>query len=201
MTDSQKEAYLTQEQIKERFNELEQDAKALYKKAKLTVKEIQQIQDYIILSITSGIFIPPRRSLDWCAFKIKNIDEAKDNHIAKGKFMFNTYKGSGQKGQQTIDVPKPLMPILKKWIVVNPTDYLLHDTKGNDLNSVKLNQRLAKIFNKQSGVNVLRHSYLSEKFADSIKMNADIENTMSKMGSSMSQQKVYVKRLDDIKTL
>ena len=31
----------------------------------------------------SGIYIPPRRSLDWTEFKIKNIDKAEDNYLDK----------------------------------------------------------------------------------------------------------------------
>jgi integrase len=195
MNQKQKENYLTQENILTKFKELEKEAKQLYKKESLSAKEKQKIQDYIILALTSGIFIPPRRSLDWCAFKIKNIEE-NDNHLDKNKFVFKTYKGSAKKGEQVIPVPKPLLTILNKWISINDSEYLLHDINGNALNSVKLNQRLNKIFDgKHSAVNTLRHSYLSEKFQDTIEVQKKMESTMKNMGSSIDQSKIYINKL------
>jgi hypothetical protein len=75
-------------------------------------------------------------------FKIKNIDETKDNHLEKDKLLFNS-----QPEKEIVEVSKPLQSILKKWISINPTEYLLFDTNKNKLSSVKLNQRLNKIFN------------------------------------------------------
>jgi hypothetical protein len=92
-----------------------------------------------------GIFIPPRRSLDYCDFKIKNIDPAL-NYIEKKALVFNRYKTAQPYGKQMVECPPVLLKILKKWISVNQTDYLLFDTNGGKLSPVKLNQRLNKIF-------------------------------------------------------
>jgi len=43
------------------------------------------------------------------------------------------------------------------------------------------------------GVNGLRHSYMSEKYADTIEIEKDIADDLEKMGSSTSQKKVYIK--------
>jgi hypothetical protein len=83
-----------------------------------------------------------------------------------------------------------------KWIKTSPNDYLLFDNNGNKLNSVKLNQRLNKIFNGKISTNALRHSYLTDKFGDTIEKNKQIANTMEQMGSSSSQLEVYVKKDD-----
>lgn len=196
LNQKQKNNYLSQEEIKNKFKELEKNAKALYKKEQLTAKEKQQIQDYVILALTSGIFIPPRRSLDYCAFKISDIGET-DNHLKKNKLVFNTYKGSLKKGQQEVEIPKALQTILNKWISINDTDYLLHDVNGNQLNNVKLNQRFNKMFGKKAAVNMLRHSYLSEKFQDSIALEQQMQNTMQKMGSSIDQSKIYINKIEN----
>ena len=195
MSEKQKENYMTQQQILAKFKELEKQAKELYKKSELSIKDKDQIQNYIILALTSGIYFPPRRALDLTEFKIANITDD-SNYLEKNKFVFNLYKGSKKKGQQKIDVPKPLLTILNKWISINNNDYLLHDIQGNKLNSVKLNQRLHKIFNgKKSAINVLRHSFLSEKFQDTINVAKELNNTMKEMGSSSDQSKIYINKL------
>jgi len=101
------------------------------------MKEYQQIQDLIIVAVLGGLFIPPRRNLDYCCFKLKNINNDNDNYIDKNQFVFNTYKTAKFYKQQRVDIPKDLKTILTKWIKINPTDYLLFDTNQNPLTSVK----------------------------------------------------------------
>ena len=77
---------------------------------------------------------------------------------------------------------------------VNPTDYLLFDTNMNPLTSVKLNQRLNKLFEgKKVGVNSLRHTYLSDKYGSTIQTTKDLATDLTNMGSSMSQAQTYIK--------
>jgi phosphoribosyl-dephospho-CoA transferase len=111
--------------------------------------------------------------------------------------VFNSYKTFKTYGTQEVDVPKPLATILNAWIKINPTEWLLFDTNMNHLTPVKLNQRLNKIFDgKKVAINSLRHSYLTSKYADTIKKNKEIDETMTDMGSSKSQLLVYVKKED-----
>ena len=84
---------------------------------------------------------------------------------------------------------------MNKWRQVNPTDYLFFDSFFQPLSSVKLNQRLNKLFdNKRISVNALRHSYLSNKYQNTIDTNKALANDLTNMGSSIAQQKVYIKR-------
>ena len=195
MNEKQKESFKTQDEIKSIFEEHKKRADLLYKKNGRNVKDIQDIQDYIILALCSGIYIPPRRA-EWCKFKVANIGDD-DNYIKDGKeFVFNTFKGSEKKGAQVLPIPIPLRRILKKWLMINPTDYLLYDVKGDPLNATKLNQRLGKIFGKGFSINGLRHSYLSSKYQDTIKLNEEMAEDMEKMGSSMQQKDIYIQKLD-----
>jgi hypothetical protein len=141
----------------------------------------------------SGIYIPPRRNLDYTEMKIKNINKDIDNYLDKNSLVFNTYKTSKFYGEQRIEIPKELKSILTKWIKINDSEYLLFDINGSKLTSVKLTQRLNKIFGKHAGANLLRHLFLTEKFGDTIKKNNEIAESMEEMGSSASQLKVYVK--------
>jgi hypothetical protein len=194
-TPAQEENWVDDKQVREVFEALRTDAIALMKKkTALKPSDLQDIQNFIILALLGGVFIPPRRSKDYCDFKIKNIDEKKDNYLKKGKMVFNSYKTFRTYGTQEVDIPKPLATILNAWLKMNPTEWLLFDTNMNHLTPVKLNQRLNKIFgDKKIAVNALRHSYLTGKYADTIAKNKEIENTMTDMGSSKSQLITYVK--------
>jgi hypothetical protein len=199
LTPSQKNSWVDKEQLDEVYTDLKRTADMLMKKSHLTPGDLQKIQEYIMLCVMGGFFIPPRRALDYCLFKIKNVDKAVDNYFETGskpKMVFNKYKTSKTYGQQVIDIPKELKTILMKWFKVNPTEYLLFDTNMSPLNSVKVNQRLSKIFKgvaSGTSVNALRHSYLTTKYGHTINEAKAIDKDMSEMGSSKNMATVYIK--------
>lgn len=193
-SDKQEKNWVSQDEVDSLFNELEKTAKYLYKSPKLSNIDLQEIQNYIIMSLLSGVFIPPRRSKDYVELKIKNVDKTKDNYIDKNKLVFNSYKTAKTYGQQTVDIPPKLNIILKKWLKVNPTEYLLFDSSLNKLSNVKLNQRINKLFGKKVSVNQLRHTYLSDKFGDLIDKKGQLAKDFKDMGSSMLQESVYIKK-------
>jgi hypothetical protein len=191
-TDSQKENWVTQNEVDNMYNALKQTANIIYKKQNITNNDLQIIQNFIILALFK--LIAPRRSKDYVDFKIKNVDKSKDNYMEKGKFIFNSYKTAKTYGRQDVSIPRELTTIINKWIKVNPTDYLLFDTNMNPLTAVKFNQRFNKIFDgKKISTNAMRHSYLTEKYADTIKANDKMNNELTSMGTSNSQAKVYIK--------
>jgi len=186
-TPSQEANWVTQDEIKSIFNGHKQDAVSSYKKSKLNMTDLQAIQQYIILCLMSGIFIAPRRSLDYTEFKISNIDKDADNYLDKNELVFNKYKTAKFYNEQRVDCPKELLSILKKWIKTNNNDYLLFDSNGEKLTSVKLNQRLEKIFGKKCSVNLLRHSFLTDRFGDEIERSKKMASVAEDMGTSSSQ--------------
>lgn len=194
-SDSQEENWVTQQEIENIYNELKKNANIIYKKQNKTSSDLQVLQNFIILALFK--LISPRRSKDYVDFKIKNIDKDKDNYMDKGKFIFNSYKTAKTYGKQEVAIPKELATIINKWIKVNPTDYLLFDVNMNPLTAVKLNQRFNRIFGGMKvSVNLMRHSYLTEKFGDSIQKEKQMEKTMTDMGSSSNMLKTYVKNDD-----
>jgi phage-related protein len=194
-TETQKENWVEKEDIEKVFYACKANADFLMRKKVLTADDLQAIQNFIILALLSGVYVPPRRSLDYTEMTIKPTDDTNLNTIdlKKKKFIFNRYKTAKTYGSQTLDIPNELATILRKWIKINPTQWLLFDTKGNKLNSVKLNQRFNAIFGKKVSVNNMRHSYLTDKYGDTIEKNKQIANTMSEMGSSTSMLPTYVK--------
>ena len=193
-TDTQEENWIEQKEIIDTLTEHKNNATLLYKKKTLTPSDLQQIQNYIILCVVSGMYISPRRSKDWTDFRIKNIDKDNNNFIEKNNLVFTSYKTAKAYGRQDIALPPQLKKILNKWISVNPTEYLFFDINFKPLTSVKLNQRLNKIFgNKKISTSMLRHFFLTDEFADTINQKKKINKIMEEMGSSASQLTTYVK--------
>jgi integrase len=192
--EKQSDSWIENDEIVKLFEKLKKNSNLIYKKDNKTIDDLQQIQNYIILCLLGGIYIPPRRSKDYVDFKIKSIDMDKDNYIRNKGFCFNSYKTYKTYGQQNIEVPKSLMTIIRKWIKINPTDYLLFDNNYNKLTNVKLNQRLNKLFDGKISVNQLRHTFLTDKYQDMIETKQELEKDFKDMGSSILQEKVYIKK-------
>jgi len=194
-SETQEENWVNTSQVQEVFNDLKKNADLLYKKKDLKPADLQQIQNFIILCLLGGVCgIPVRRSKDYCDFVIKNPDKETENYLDKNKMIFNSYKTAKFYGKQELVVPKPLLSIIKKWISVNPTKYLLFDSNMNKLTNVKLNQRFNKIFgDKKISTNQMRHTYLTNKFGDTIAKNKEIAKVMGEMGSSSNMLDTYVK--------
>ena len=186
-SETQKENWLETDVLMQKLEQLKKNAAVLYRKRALSAKDLQEIQNYILLVLYSGEFIAPRRSKDYVDFKIADIDKEKDNYLDKSNMIFNSYKTSSKYGQQRVQIPSKMRTILKKWISVNPTPYLLFDSNQAPLTSVKLNQRLNSIFGKKISVNALRHTFLTSKYGD-------VGSDLNDMGTSMNMMTTYIKK-------
>jgi len=193
MSENTEENWVSQDEIINVLKGLKKEADAIYKSKDFNNTNLQQIQLYIILSLLGSQYICPRRAKDFTHFKIKNINKETDNFIDKNELVFNAFK-TAKFGQQRVQLPKDLKAILTKWIKINPTDYLLFDINGNQLSSPQLNQRLNKIFGSTSGksINMMRHSFLTEKYGDGIIKKKELASDMEKMGSSIAEAPFYI---------
>jgi hypothetical protein len=194
-TETQEKNWVSQEEIKQIFEFYKNEANKLFKLKELTPAQFQTLQNFIILSVLSGQEnFPPRRALDYTEMKIRNYDKNIDNIFNGKEFIFNNYKTVKTYHTQSFIVPKLLSMTLKKWTKINPHDYLLIDRKGEKLTPVTLNQRLNKIFNgKKVGINILRHSYLTELGA-SVSDLRSIYETAQSMGHSVEMSLKYRKK-------
>lgn len=190
--EKQEENMISMEEVDKIYKNLESHAKIYLSKNKLTSTEINEIQKWILVCLTSGLFIAPRRSADW-NMKWKNFDEEKDNYvdIKNSQFVFNSYKTVKIYGKVKIDIPKNLKLILNKWFKVNPSDYILFDSKLNGLTSPQIAHRLNEIFNQKISTSILRHIYLTHKFGD-VNLQ-DLNDTAAAMGTSKMEALQYVK--------
>jgi len=191
-TEKQETNWKSYEEIKTVVDSHYEKIKQLLKKKELDDKEYKQLQDFIILALTSGVYFPPRRSSDWCFMKIKNINKDADNYIDKKKFVFNKFKTAKFYNQQQVDIPKELKKILTKFIKFNPHDYLLTDALGKQLSTTRLTQKLNSIFGNKISTSMLRHIYISSKLQDVPALN-DLKQMATDMGHSVTEQLQYIK--------
>lgn len=193
-TEKQSENWKTFSEVKSIFDDMHAKVKPLLKAKELNAADYKRLQDFVILALTAGIFIPPRRSMDWTELKLKNIDKAADNYIAGNNFVFNKYKTAKFYSSQQVAIPKELKTILNKFVKLNPHEYLLVDGKGNKLSNVRLTQILNRIFHGSAiSTSMLRHIYLTEQLKD-VPALEKLENLAHDMGHSVGEALEYVKR-------
>ena len=195
-TEKQKANSLDKDELDTILDQLKREAESLLKKKHQTIPDLMKIQDYILLCLLGGKYIAPRRAKDFTYFKIKNIDTLIHNRLEGSEFVFVSYKTASTYGEQRVKIPIQLKNILKKWLLINGTEWLLFDTKLTQLQAPQVTQRFNKIFGKNASINHLRHAYLTDKFGHTIELNNDISDTMTSMGSSVLMLTTYVQHED-----
>jgi integrase len=190
----QKDNFLTATQINALLKTLKSQVKPIYDNKSYTPENLITLQNYVMVNLFCGKFIPPRRSLDYTAFKVRNIDKEKDNYLDNNFLVFNQYKTSSTYGQQRVLINKTLQNILNKYIKVIPEsqEYLLFSVTAKPLSSVSFNQRWNRIFNAPISTNQWRHFYLSHHYQNHI----GLEQDLIRMGTSKAQLSTYIQRGD-----
>jgi hypothetical protein len=190
-TPKQEENWMSSDEVKAVYDSQHENAlKMLTKKAKF---DDGKFIEYLLVAFLSGVIMPPRRSQDYGLMKIRNYDPKVDNYYKAGKFYFNKYKTAKTYGLQTLDVPKELNTLLKKWVKLNSNDYMLYSTNDNKLSSPQINRILNEAFGKAISTNMLRHIYLTDRYKD-IPAIAKMVNLAEQMGHSVGTAMEYVKR-------
>lgn len=198
-TQKQEDNWMSFEQVERTVKAIHQVAKRyLNSKTPLTPSELQIAQEYVILCLTTGIYIPPRRSSDWTDMMLRGQktgknDKPEHNYIKGDIIHFLNYKTSKAYGEQTVEMPTALKRILTKWKKINPHEWLLVTTDGKQMTNVRLNQILNKIFQRNISTSMLRHIYISEKMGG-LPLLQDMKDLAEDMGHSVLQQMEYYKR-------
>lgn len=149
---------------------------------------------FIILSLTTGVYFPPRRS-EWCSVKFRNYANT-DNYIdiERKKFVLNQYKTAKFYGRIEIDIPEDLMTHLNHYFeVVRPRgDYLLSTEKGTPVSNARLTTILNDIFGKKVGTSMLRHIYKTSRNMDMPTVQKLLDEARQ-MGHGLAQSLQYIK--------
>lgn len=186
LTKTQEENFITWDEVMKIYENLRTEAEPLFKLEKLNKKQFNKLQDFVLLSMY--VLIPPRRSLDYAQFKIRNPDVEKDNYmIMKGRkkeatLIFNAYKNSKRLGKQEVKISNALRNIINKWMLKNPNEYLIVNNVGKKIEQPKINLILNNIFGRNIGSSMLRHIFLTQKYGDVDLI--DIRMTTEAMGNS-----------------
>ena len=191
MNEKQKENWISIDEIKEKYNVLSADANLMLNKKKILNENV--MMEFLLMSFLSGVIMPPRRSLDYSEMKIRNFDTKTDNYYKGNKFYFNKYKTVKTYGIQSLEIPKELNNVLKKWIKLNENDYMIYSSNGNKFTPPQITRTLNKIFGKKISTSMLRHIYLTDVYKDIPKINK-MENLADQMGHSVSTAMEYIKR-------
>jgi hypothetical protein len=194
--EKQQDSMISIEEVKDVLDHFTILANHVYRIEDYSSKGLNHLVNYILLCLTSGIYIEPRRSLDWCEMVV-NKAQATDNDnyydATKGVFVFNVYKTAKVYKQQVIQVPKDLKVILNKWLKVNPTKYMLFNQKQEKLVSPNIATRLNEIFGKKISTSALRHIFISDKYKNMPSLES-LQETASKLGNSVPQMLQYIKK-------
>lgn len=203
-TEKQEANWIEQDELNTKIDELEVNAKKLMKKKDaIDMNDLQEIQQYILLCLVSGKYFPVRRSLDWSEMKLRNATD-QDNEIQLGrgknsnKFIFRRYKTDRIFGEQEVMISPELKKILVKWIDLlgrfcPENEYLLIDSKCQKLIPVKITQRLNKLFGKSASINILRHSYVTDRTKSMPSLN-ELEEEALSMGHGLREHLCYAKK-------
>jgi len=167
----------------------------------LNKNDYQLYQNYILMCLISGIFIPPRRLIDYTQLKIN--DDKINNYYKKGFLYFRRYKTDKKYGEQKIKLPLKLDIIIKQYIkykkLNDNNEYFFNTLNNKTLTSSQMNQNINNIFSNvlqkkiNIGINGLRHIYITSKY-DNIPKLKDMKKTAENMGHSINQALLYIKK-------
>ena len=193
VNDSYKEQKLTDKQKEHRisFNEVKDKVDLL--RASLKIHKTKDAYElFLIAAFSSGVYSPPRRA-EFANIKVKNFDKSKDNYLHKSTIIFNSFKTVKKYGTQEYKIAPELLPILKKYLTMNTSDFLF--PKGDkSMTNVDYNRACQRAFGKSISVDALRSIYLSNKYKD-VPAMMDMEATATAMGHSVGTALTdYVKK-------
>ena len=196
MTERQKEGYIPLSEVMQKYHALEKEVVPIMKKDSLDKREFARVQLYVLLSCL--LLIEPRRSLDYTEFKLRNVDETKDNYMKMEKrkpyFHFNQYKTVKKYGKQSLEIPAKLYKIVKRWSELNPHEWLLMNSRQeNKITPTQLTCMLYSFFEKPISTSMLRHIYITNMYKDAPALEKMVQ-TANDMGHSVLQQIAYAKK-------
>ena len=204
---TQKENWIDWSDVLKKYDELKKDVEEFITKKEISEGQYNILLEYVVLSLY--VLLPPRRNDYKDMYIVKNYSDSlpkSENYylLDSNELLFNNYKTSKKYGVQQIKAPIDLIDVIKKYIKFHPLIKgkrlaktsnipLLVDYDGNHLNKVNsITKILNNIFDKNIGASMLRHSYLTSKYAD---VKEEQQQDAELMGHSINEQdKTYIKQ-------
>ena len=205
-SETQKETWLSQEEVKQVFETKEKEMnEKLGKLKKLSEPIYNELLSFVILSLY--VLQPPRRNLDYLYMLIvpsfsEDFDK-KFNYLSlsDSTFYFNNYKTAKTYKCQAVKISQELLVIIKKYIDFHPLKKLMKKSfqlpflvsyQGIPFDNGNIITRsLNKTFGKKIGVSMLRNIYLTSKFSPQVlEMNQDVSDMGTSSNTAMNN---YIK--------
>lgn len=167
----------------------------LARKEAIDEDEKHDLVKFMIMTVASGIFFPPRRS-EWISTKVSNYDPKTDNYLdlKNSQFVFNKFKTAKTMGQEVVKFPKEFRTILMRYLkIVDINDHLIFNTHGKPYTNAGLAQQLNTIFGKKISTGMLRHIWISNKYKDMPSL-AELKETADSLGHSPERMMEYIVR-------
>lgn len=194
-SESQEKNWIEWEDVKKIHDEMEIEFNSIVKKKTIVQSDFFKLNKFVLLSCF--VLNKPRRVMDYGDMMIKDYDKDKNNYydVKKSTMVFNNYKTKGTYGRQEVKVNDRFSNILKKWIKINPSNFLILNSIMGQNTSSQMTKQLNDIFGKNISSNILRHSYLSHIYKN-IPALEQMQNIAKDMGHSVSTALEYIKKDD-----
>ena len=189
---TESENWISTEDITKVYKDLLDKVETMFKTK--VVHHATMVEFWLVALLGGVAGIAPRRSQDYALMKVRNYDIKTDNYYKSGKLYFNVYKTSKNFGQQSLELPKELNVLMKKWIKCNTNDYLLFSNNDGHLSSSQITRVLNKCFGgKHISTDMLRHIYLTNRFKDMPALS-EMNKVATEMSHSTATALTYIKK-------
>lgn len=211
MTEEQKENWIKWDDVEVKINELREKVDKFINNKIINETQYNILLSFMVLALY--YYAKPRRNQDYMKMNIvykfneKLPDDKNYLDYTDNKFIFNVYKTAKKEGQQEINFNEDLKnvinmylkhhPIIKgkmKKITNEPFLVYWNSTPLSTVNSIT--RILNKVFGKNVGSSMLRHSRQSSKYGEIIK---EMGEDAKEMGHTLQTQiRDYIKDEEQI---
>ena len=195
-TEKQKSQWVEWDSYLKMIKQMYADVKSrkLRRKKELDSVDLRLFGDLVLCELYAAF---PLRN-DFAGVKVmtqreyKKLGDTEQNILVKTpmRFILNSYKTDKTYGKKEYPIQGKLKNLIVDWLKVNTTGELLINMTANGITKA-LNRITKTRLGKSVGSSMLRHSYLSSKYADS---ESEKKKDADKMGHSTSTQKLYIKK-------
>jgi hypothetical protein len=198
-TDKQKDNWVSQSEIREKWTNLYTLAEPMLDGK--TNPDFVFLNAFMLFSLMSGVFIPPRRVSDYCNMFIRGkFNKETDNWYNPKTGVMNIahYKTVKYYGVYQVNLKEKapeLFLLLKKWCNLNKTDFLFFNKIGQSISPSSIVHYNEKIWNgKNVSANIYRHSYLTHFYSKGMPSLVDMQELGKAMGHDVLTALKYIKR-------
>ncbi len=202
ISEKQKVNFAKMDEIDDMVERLRLEVNALKKKDRMTQNDISRLRAYVIFSMLKRL--PTRNDMsgmkliNQTMYKKLTQEEKEANNFlvdqkTKMKFVYNVYKTSKKYGENVIEVPDDLKPILRMYIKtmgIKNGDVMFAMTR-NAISQL-LTKQSQRLIGKKISSTMMRKIYLSDKYSE---VNDEKEKDAKIMGHDVKTANlVYTKK-------